>query len=53
MTAAELLAFDMLTALMDVLEQHDIKSKYYVEAFGKWCDEQADMIDQDNEDFGE
>jgi len=45
---AEKLALDMLTALMDVLEQHDIPSKYYAEFLGGWCDEQArDILDQE------
>jgi hypothetical protein len=38
------LALDMLSALMDVLEQHNIPSKYYAEFLGSFCDEQAVSI---------
>jgi len=40
----EKLALDMLSALLEVLEQHDIPSKYYTEYLGAWCDQQAQDI---------
>ena len=44
------LALDMLTALMAVLEKHDIPSKYYTEFLGNFCDEQAvDILRQERE----
>ena len=45
MTKKELkLATEMLSAVMDVLEQHDIPSKYYVEHFGRIMDAEAKSI---------
>jgi hypothetical protein len=38
------LALDMLTALIEVLEQHNVPSKYYVEHLGSVCDAEADSI---------
>lgn len=38
------LALDMLTALVDVLEQHNVPSKYYVEHLGALCDSEAESI---------
>jgi hypothetical protein len=43
---AQKLATEMLTAVMDVLEEHDIPSKYYVEHFGRIMDEEAASIIQ-------
>lgn len=45
MTKKELkLASQMLQAVMDVLEQNNIPSKYYVEHFGYIMDEEAVSI---------
>ena len=47
------LAHAMLEAVMDVLEQHDIPSKYYVELFGSIMDEQAVSILQQEQQAAE
>ena len=43
---SEKLALDMLQAIVNVLEDHNIPSKYYVEFFGKSLPTQLDSITQ-------
>jgi hypothetical protein len=54
MTKQELkLATDMLDAVMSVLEDHDIPSKYYVEHFGRIMDQEAQSILQQEAEAAE
>lgn len=48
--AEQKLAVDMLKALLNVLEEHDIPGKYYTEFLGNFCDQQAvDILRQERE----